>query len=473
MHEFLHGMGFQSSATYNSLFGLYELGWSGSPNIFDLCLRDGDGNMVWGNPDYESSTQLKALFTSDDVWFELESGEMVKLYAPDPWSGQAVSHLDEMYEQTTNQIMTPFYNINTIHLDVGWIVKRVHETNGWTLNTMTPPIADFSVNDTTPDVGEVVNFTDVSSNDPVEWSWNFGDDNTSTDQNPTHSYSTPGTYTVTLTVANYDGESEVVKVDYITASTVLNPTAGFSGTPTSGYAPLVVQFSDNSNQGTYPITSWSWDFGDGVGTSTEEAPQYTYDSPGTYTVTLTVSDGTLSDTETKTDYISVYDELIVDAGSDQSISAGTSTTLEGTFSGGSGNIEIVWEPQSLIVTQGILNPQTVELQQDTKFYLSITDVVTEIIKMDSMQIGITVGIESFEKNGILIYPNPANEKVNIEFTEAKVRQLKVTDISGRILLTKTLVNKSEMVDLSSLENGVYIISVQEGDKLRTSRIIKE
>ena len=235
MHEFGgHGMGFQSSANYNSSSGIYSFGWSGSPNIFDLGLRDGNGAVVWDNPNYQSSSQLGALFTSDDVWYELNipAGEMIQLYAPTTWSGQAISHLDDEYGLSTNQLMTPFYNPNTIHLDVGWIVKRVHETNGWTLNTMSPPVADFSVDNQTPNIGQTITFTDLSTNTPVEWLWNFGDGNTSTDQNPTHSYSASGTYTVTLTVTNWDGEDEEVKVDYITVSAVVAPTADFSGTPT-------------------------------------------------------------------------------------------------------------------------------------------------------------------------------------------------------------------------------------------------
>ena len=74
--------------------------------------------------------------------------------------------------------------------------------------------------------------------------------------------------------------------------------ADFSGTPTSGPAPLDVDFTDETTGGT--PTSWSWDFGD-TGTSTAQNPSHTYQVPGTYTVSLTVNGG--EDTETKTDYI--------------------------------------------------------------------------------------------------------------------------------------------------------------------------
>jgi PKD repeat protein len=75
--------------------------------------------------------------------------------------------------------------------------------------------------------------------------------------------------------------------------------AAFSGTPTSGYAPLTVVFTDAS---TNNPTSWSWIFGDG-GTSTAQNPSHTYTAAGTYTVTLTATNAYGSDSETKTGYI--------------------------------------------------------------------------------------------------------------------------------------------------------------------------
>jgi len=79
------------------------------------------------------------------------------------------------------------------------------------------------------------------------------------------------------------------------------PVASFSGTPTSGTAPLTVAFSDSS---TGSPTSWTWTFGDG-GTSTAQNPSHTYSATGTYTVSLTVANTAGSNTLTRTGYISV------------------------------------------------------------------------------------------------------------------------------------------------------------------------
>ncbi|MBW6513682.1 MAG: PKD domain-containing protein [Candidatus Syntrophosphaera sp.] len=66
------------------------------------------------------------------------------------------------------------------------------------------------------------------------------------------------------------------------------PSANFSGSPTSGYEPLTVQFTDQSTAGSGTITAWAWSFGDG-GSSTQQNPQHIYQNNGTYTVSLTVT----------------------------------------------------------------------------------------------------------------------------------------------------------------------------------------
>lgn len=82
--------------------------------------------------------------------------------------------------------------------------------------------------------------------------------------------------------------------------------ANFSAVPTSGTAPLTVQFTDLSTGENTTITSWKWDFdNDGTIDATTQNPSYIYNETGNYTVSLTVSDGILSDKEIKVDYITV------------------------------------------------------------------------------------------------------------------------------------------------------------------------
>jgi len=110
-------------------------------------------------------------------------------------------------------------------------------------------------------------------------------------------------------VADQGGNGDVdsgLLIDGITLSVPEGPVADFSANPLSGVAPLTVSFTDLST-GTDGTSTWSWDFGD-TGTSTQQNPSHEYTSAGAYTVSLTVtaSEGETQDTETKTDYITVY-----------------------------------------------------------------------------------------------------------------------------------------------------------------------
>lgn len=81
-----------------------------------------------------------------------------------------------------------------------------------------PPVAAFSGTPLEGFEDVEVQFTDESTGSPTEWLWNFGDGNTSIEQNPSHIYADAGDYTVTLTVTNAGGSDELAKPDYISVS---------------------------------------------------------------------------------------------------------------------------------------------------------------------------------------------------------------------------------------------------------------
>ncbi len=159
------------------------------------------------------------------------------------------------------------------------------------------PSADFSY---TSD-GLTVDFSDSSSDSDGSidsWSWDFDDGNTSTQQNPLHSYSSSGDYTVELTVTDDEGASSTVSKTITVSEGDQSPTADFSYSIDN----LTVSFSDGSSDSDGSIDSWSWDFdGDGTEDETVQNPSFTYSSGGSYDVTLTVTDDDgLTDEKTKT-----------------------------------------------------------------------------------------------------------------------------------------------------------------------------
>jgi len=144
--------------------------------------------------------------------------------------------------------------------------------------------ADFQATPTSGEAPLKVKFTDESTEGVTDWLWKFGDYGESIRQSPEYIYESPGTYTVTLTVTDAGGASSSQSKTITVTEKEAPPTAKFRASPTSGYAPLTVSFTDQS-EGT--ITSRSWDFGDGA-RSTSQNPSHTYSSAGGYTVTLTV-----------------------------------------------------------------------------------------------------------------------------------------------------------------------------------------
>ncbi|HEV2436620.1 MAG TPA: PKD domain-containing protein [Verrucomicrobiae bacterium] len=130
-----------------------------------------------------------------------------------------------------------------------------------------------------------VQFTDTSSGNPTSWNWNFGDGSTSTVQNPSHTYSSAGTFTTALTVSGSSGQTSSASHTITVTNAPAPVTASFSANPSSGQAPLAVQFTDQSSG---PVSSWNWNFGDGS-TSTAQNPSHTYNSTGSFTATLTAT----------------------------------------------------------------------------------------------------------------------------------------------------------------------------------------
>ncbi|MBI4929429.1 MAG: PKD domain-containing protein, partial [Bacteroidetes bacterium] len=154
------------------------------------------------------------------------------------------------------------------------------------ININPTPAASFSF--TVDCVKDSVFFTDnssIASGNIISWNWNFGDATTSPLQNPVHSYSTSGTFTVTLTISS-DSGCTATAVDTVVSCT--NVIAGFVSSDSSVCTGQTIAFTDTSTvMAGDSIISWIWNFGDG-GTDTVKNPSYSYSLAGTYTVTLIV-----------------------------------------------------------------------------------------------------------------------------------------------------------------------------------------
>ncbi|MEN8224975.1 MAG: PKD domain-containing protein [Bacteroidota bacterium] len=152
------------------------------------------------------------------------------------------------------------------------------------ININPPPLADFSYSLTCQ--GDSTVFTDLTTlQGPAPltaWSWDFGDGNTSSLQNPTHTYTLAGTYTVLLSVTDINDCSSSASYS---VEVFIPPFANFSATSECDGNPTA--FTDLSIGNPIPLSSWLWDFGDGF-SSASQHPNHLFASAGSHYVTLTV-----------------------------------------------------------------------------------------------------------------------------------------------------------------------------------------
>jgi PKD repeat protein len=180
-------------------------------------------------------------------------------------------------------------------------------------NVILPPIAAFTANVLNITTGQSVNFTDLSSNTPTSWNWNFQGavPATSSVQNPNGIvYNTAGCYQVSLTASNSSGSNTSTIVCYINVSNpVIAPVAAFTANVFNITTGQTVNFTDLS---TNNPTTWNWNFQGAVpATSSVQNPNgIVYNNAGCYQVSLTASNSSGSNTSTIVCYINVSNPVI-------------------------------------------------------------------------------------------------------------------------------------------------------------------
>jgi PKD repeat protein len=184
----------------------------------------------------------------------------------------------------------------TVSLTVYNAAGQATSTQNQYVTILPNPIPDF-----TSQVEDFQVFFINFSQGGDEYLWDCGDGETSTAHSPSHTYIEEGEYTVSLTVTG-DCGTETIEETLLLVSPLV---ADFSIANTIGCAPFSVSFTDNSAGN---ISNWEWTFeGATPATSTEENPTVEYDSAGTYSVTLTVSNDFVENTVEQFDIIVVDD----------------------------------------------------------------------------------------------------------------------------------------------------------------------
>lgn len=300
-----------------------------------------------------------------------------------------------------------------------------------------------------------IQFTDTS-NFASNWLWSFGDGTTSTQQNPFHTYSSTGSYTVMLTVS-YNG-----CLNSITKSIIVTSNSSMDFFVLSSFAlcpPFPVQFYNSGDSS----LNYFWDFGDST-VSTAYQPLHVYTSPGNYDVKLIVVDstGTCRDTVTEDNFIRVRGPIGNFSLSPDSGNVPLTVTVTGTMS----------NTESYIVDMGdggfftdSLPVQYTYMQGGTYYpVITLTDSLgcTITYLVDTVVCtGTGVAVQNINNSAFKLYPNPAGETLVIELAEETEAQLKVYNVFGQEVLNRTLSTKTTMVNIAHLPNGIYRVSVTE------------
>lgn len=389
-----------------------------------------------------------------------------------------------------------------------------------------PPVADFSADVTTIIEGGTVTFTDLSTNSPTEWSWNFGDGNTSTEQNPAHIFNTQGTYSITLIATNSSGSDTETKTNYITVTISDYCDAGSDNSSYEYIGHVVIGSIDNSsdassysdytylstdvysgNSQSFIITSESgyttdhifiwvdWnsdgDFEDSeenVFTSSEGQGPYS----GTFAIPADATSGSvrvrirLEDNKSTSNPVnspcgnSGYGEV-----EDYTLNVVDNVSYTVTFMVNDGTNAIsganvaIDEVTKTTDTSGEtsfeLNPGNYTYDITAVGYNNVRgdiDVVNADIN-EVVILSINTGIDDADSKRIEIYPNPTGGIINIQGSIIKSATISVFDISGKKILTKSSDKYLISLDISEYISGTYIIQITKDQSVYKKLIIKK
>ena len=245
--------------------------------------------------------------------------------------------------------------------------------------------------------------------------------------------------------------------------------AAFTSDVNEGCDELTVHFTDNSFGN---ITSWNWSFpGGNPATSTEQNPTVFYGQPGAFDVTLTVSDGTNSNTYTDEDCINVYELPVVTfAALDQMCVNWPAYELtEGSPAGG------VYSGTGVVA--GWFYPETAGVGTHTLTY-TYTDVkgCSNSAQQDVV-VDACLGLTELNKFGLQIYPNPSNNTTNINFYLEGAQNVRIALYNNIGMEVKELAKgffnaglNNIVINSSEYQNGVYYVRFDAGDNSTTQKI---
>lgn len=381
-----------------------------------------------------------------------------------------------------------------------------------------PPNANFDANITVSCNG-TINFNDLSTNGPLGWEWDFGDGNTSTDQNPVHSYSSDGTYSVTLIASNANGNDTITLQDYITINLPDEPVVTTDTVCENNAATLqatangTVYWYDDATAGTLldtgqtfttPVLTNTTDYF--VENIEDQPSQYVGETNNTasggflayehYLVFDCYSNVKLKSVEVNAETTGNRTIELRDNGNNllqdttMSITAGVSRIDLNFDLPVENDLRLVCAgtPDLFRNNSGTSYPYEISGlvsikhssagSDPTGYYYYFYDWELQEAPCVSNRIPVTAFVETCTgidvKNinkELSIYPNPANNQLFIE-SDITIQSASITDINGKTIISEyETLNTKLKFNLSSLKSGIYICRIISENKTFNERII--
>lgn len=344
---------------------------------------------------------------------------------------------------------------------------NLNNTNNWTAATTTyhfraittapafEPDADFSydnANDPTLD------FTDLSTNSPTSWAWNFGDGTTSTMQNPSHTFPQSGIYQVCLTASNGVGSStpHCEQVIITNGPPIASFTPDLSNDPTASFT----ETSQNNP------TSWSWDFGDG-GSSTQQNPSHTYVLADDYTVCLIATNQYGSDTTCQV--ISIDNQLPIPLFDYEVLSNNIVSFDNLTAVGSPPQTTYTWYFDVNNDSSNAINPTYAFPRSGGTFNVCLkasNAIGTAPLYCDDLELeNLVVGVLETSMGTMKLLPNPAHDLVTLNLSQPEAfKAIKLYTLDGKLQHIETAVSQGNVqFNVAHLPQGLYFTEVLLND----------
>lgn len=335
--------------------------------------------------------------------------------------------------------------------------------------------------------GSTFYFQDLSSGPgPItSYAWTFGDGGTSGVPNPTHSYTTSGWYAVCLTISGYDS---------VNASTFTCTYCDSVYAQVGGSTSCMANFNYTASSGSTfhftntsvvlgSITNYMWTFGDG-GTSNVANPTHTYSTTGNYNVCLTIVTVYNGVTSTCTHCdSSIFAQVSSQPCNVNAAFSNSNVGLTATFTNSStcstcSSMSYNWNFGDASTSTNANPTHTYAAGGTYNVCLIVTGIDSGSVCMDTICHTLTVGtsgIANLENNQLVVYPNPASTQFTLELPSTDLYELVLSDATGRVIRRETVqsYNKRTMIDVTTLSSGVYRMTLTQGKKKFTAKIMKQ